>query len=49
MIEEDDEPFDSLLDDVAMVTLMEEDVESEFGTQNGLRGVDIQDPFLRMN
>ena len=49
VIEEDDENFDPLLDHVAMVTLMEEDVESELGSQNGLRCVDVQDPSLRMN
>ena len=48
MIEEDDENFDPLLDDVDMATLMEEDVDSESGSQNGLRGVDVQDPSLTM-
>ena len=42
-------PLERLLYDVAMVTLMEEDVESELGSQNGLRGVDVQDPSLRVN
>ena len=36
MIEEDDEHFDPLLDDVDMVTLIEEDVDSESRSQNGL-------------
>ena len=48
MIEEDDEKFDPLLDDVDMATLTEEDVDSESGSQNGLRGVDVQDPSLRI-
>ena len=29
-----------------MATLMEEDVDSESGSQNGLRGADVQDPSL---
>ena len=48
MKEEDDEYFDPLLDDVDMATLMEEDVDSESGSENGLRGGDEQDPSLRM-
>ena len=50
VIEEDDEHFDPLLDDVDIVTLIEEDVDSELGSQNGLRGVhvDEQDASLRM-
>ena len=40
VIEEDDEHFISLFEDVGMATLMEEDVDSESGSQNGLRGVD---------
>ena len=47
-IEEDDEHFHPLLDDVDMATLMEEDVDSESGSQNGLQGVHVQDPSLRM-
>ena len=46
MIEEDDEHFDLLLDDVDMATLVEEDVDRESGSQNGLRRVDVQDPSL---
>ena len=30
-----------------MATLMEEDVASESGSQNGLRGVDLKDPPMR--
>ena len=32
MIDEDDEHFDPLLDDVHMATLMEEDLDSESGS-----------------
>ena len=32
-----------LLDDIDMMTLME-DVDSDSGSQNGLRGVDVEDP-----
>ena len=39
MIEESNEYYDPLLDDIDMVTLME-DVDSESGSQNGLQGVD---------
>ena len=46
MIEENDEHFDPLLDDVDMATHMEEDVYSESGLQNGLRGADVRDPSL---
>ena len=48
MIEEDEEHFDPLLDNVGMATPMEEDVDSESRSQNVLRGVDVQDPSLRM-
>ena len=44
VIEEDDKHFDPLLDNVVMATLMEEDVHSESGSQNGLRGLDVEDP-----
>ena len=43
MIEENDEFYDPLLDDIVMATLME-DVDSESGSQTGLRGVDEEDP-----
>ena len=39
VVEEDDEHFDQLLDDVDMATLREEDVDSESGSQVGWRGV----------
>ena len=45
VIEEDNEHFDPLLDNVVMATLMEEDVDSESGSQNGLRGLHVEDPF----
>ena len=50
VIEEDDEHFNPLLDNVHvdMVTLMEEDVDGESWSQNGLRGVGVQDHSLRM-
>ena len=41
MIEEADERLDPLLDDVDIVTLLEEDVDSESGSQSRLRGVDV--------
>ena len=44
VIEEDDEHFDPLLDNVNMATHMEEDVDSESWSQNGLRGVGVEDP-----
>ena len=46
VIEEDDEHFDPLLqiDDLEMATLMEEDVDIESGSQNGLQGVDADLP-----
>ena len=47
MIEKDDEHFDPLLDNVDMATLVEEDLDSESGSQNGLRGIDVEDPPLR--
>ena len=39
--EEDGEHFDPLLDNVDMATTMEDDVDSESGSQNGLRGVGV--------
>ena len=36
VLEENDEYYDQLLDDIDMATLME-DVDSESGSQNGLR------------
>ena len=36
--------FDPLLDNVDMATLMGEDVDSESDSQNGLRGVGVEDP-----
>ena len=47
VIEEDDEHFNPLLDNVDMVTLMEKDVNSQLGSQNGLPGVDVEDPSLK--
>ena len=44
VIEEDDEHFDPSLDNVDMATLMKEDVDSESGSQNRLRGVGVEDP-----
>ena len=44
MIEEDDENFGPLLDDVDMATLIEEDVDSESGSHNGWRGVKYRIP-----
>ena len=35
--------YNPLLDDINMATLME-DVDSECGSQNGLQGVDTEDP-----
>ena len=43
MIEENDEYYNPLLDDIDMATLME-DVDSESGSQNGLQGVNVEDP-----
>ena len=43
MMEESNKYYDPLLDDVDMVMLME-DVDSESGSQNGLQGVDVEDP-----
>ena len=43
MIEENNECYDLLLDDINMAKRME-DVDSESGSQNGLRGVDVEDP-----
>ena len=42
MIEENNEYYNSLLDDINMATLME-DVDSESGSQNALQGVNIED------
>ena len=39
MIEENDDYYDSILDDIDMAILMEEDVDSESGSQNGVQGV----------
>ena len=36
------EYYDQLLDDINMAKLME-DVDSESGSQNGLRGIDVED------
>ena len=44
VIEKEDEHYDPLLDYVVMTTLMEEDVDSESGSQNGLQGLDVEDP-----
>ena len=44
MIEEDDEHFDPLLNYVDLATLMEEDMDSDSGSHNGLRGVGVEDP-----
>ena len=46
VIEEDDEHFDPLLDDVDMATLIEKDRDSESESQNGLRGVDVKGQIL---
>ena len=35
--------YDPLLDNIDMATVME-DVDGESGSQNGLRGVDVEDP-----
>ena len=43
VIEKDDQHFDPLLDDVDMATLTKEDMDSDSGSQNGLRGVDVRD------
>ena len=43
MIEEHNEYYDLLLDDIDMATLME-DLHSESGSQNGLQAVDVEDP-----
>ena len=49
VIEEDNEHFDLLLDYADMATLMEDDMDSESMSQNGLRGVNVEDPSLRKN
>ena len=41
VIEDDEEHFDPLLDDLDMVTLIDEDMDSESGSQNRLRGVHV--------
>ena len=47
MIKEDDEHFDSLLDDVDIAALMEEEVDSVSGSLNGMQDVeDVQDPSM---
>ena len=44
IIEEDDKNFAPLLGDVNISILMEEDVDSESGSQNSLRGVHVEGP-----
>ena len=47
MIEDDNEHVDPLLNCADMARLTEEDVDSESGSQNRLRGVHVEDPSLR--
>ena len=45
MIEENDEYYDPLLDDIDIhVATLMEDVESESGSQNRLQGINAEDP-----
>ena len=44
MIKEDEKHFDPLSDDVDMATVIKEDLDSDSGSQNGLRGVGVKDP-----
>ena len=47
VVQENNEYYDSL-DNIKLATLVE-DVDSESGSQNGLQGVDVEDPPMRKN